>query len=374
MARIVIFSPNYGFKFRLVCESWLIGNAQNGVFNCTRRGAALSYLREPMGESGFVRIALIVVGLLVFAGLGFWLFTSLQDAPQTTSPEMAASDAPTVSQEMSDQPTAPLVPPRFDIVRVDASGEAVVAGSSAPNAEVVLFANGAELATGTATSQGDWVIMVTTPLDAGDQEFSLEMRLPDGRTLKSEQVVVIAVPERPGLLPLVVLGQEGMASRVLQSPGPGISSGALSLDIVDYDESGAVILQGRSAPDTRVRAYVNNERIGDAVSDSQGRWSLTPDQSIRPGVYTLRIDQLSEDGSVTSRVEAPFERVARDVVQMASNQQVIVQPGNSLWRIARNLYGRGLQYTVIYQANADQIRDPDLIYPGQIFEVPTANE
>ena len=327
-----------------------------------------------MGESGFVRIALIVVGLLVFAGLGFWLFTSLQDGPQTTSPEMAASDAPTVSQEMSDQPTAPLVPPRFDIGRVDASGEAVVAGSSAPNAEVVLFANGAELATGTATSQGDWVIMVTTPLDAGDQEFSLEMRLPDGRTLKSEQVVVIAVPERPGLLPLVVLGQEGMASRVLQSPGPGISSGALSLDIVDYDESGAVILQGRSAPDTRVRAYVNNERIGDAVSDSQGRWSLTPDQSIRPGVYTLRIDQLSEDGSVTSRVEAPFERVARDVVQMASNQQVIVQPGNSLWRIARNLYGRGLQYTVIYQANADQIRDPDLIYPGQIFEVPTANE
>lgn len=320
-----------------------------------------------------MRIALIVAGLIIFAGLGFLLFTALQDGPESTPTEAIVSDMPPNADGLSEQP-APLVPPRFDIVRIDASGEAVVAGSSAPNAEVVLFANGVELASGQATAQGDWVIMVTTPLDAGDQEFSLEMRLSDGRTLKSEQVVVMAVPERPGLMPLVVLGQEGMASRVLQSPGPGISSGTLSLDIVDYDESGAVILQGRAASGTRIRAYVNNEGIGDAVADTQGRWSLTPDQSIRPGVYTLRIDQLAEDGSVTSRVEAPFERVARDVVQMASNQQVIVQPGNSLWRIARNLYGRGLQYTVIYQANADQIRDPDLIYPGQIFDVPVATE
>ncbi|MEL7488070.1 MAG: LysM peptidoglycan-binding domain-containing protein, partial [Pseudomonadota bacterium] len=52
----------------------------------------------------------------------------------------------------------------------------------------------------------------------------------------------------------------------------------------------------------------------------------------------------------------------------------IVQPGNSLWRIARRAYGSGFQYTVIYEANADQIRDPDLIYPGQIFEVPEDSE
>ncbi|HCR67353.1 MAG TPA: hypothetical protein DIW38_12725, partial [Oceanicaulis sp.] len=50
--------------------------------------------------------------------------------------------------------------------------------------------------------------------------------------------------------------------------------------------------------------------------------------------------------------------------------RVIVQPGNSLWRIARRLYGEGLQYTVIYEANRDQIRDPNLIYPGQVFSAP----
>ena len=46
---------------------------------------------------------------------------------------------------------------------------------------------------------------------------------------------------------------------------------------------------------------------------------------------------------------------------------------NSLWRISRRVYGAGLRYSVIYQANRDRIRDPNLIYPGQIFVVPTTN-
>lgn len=49
---------------------------------------------------------------------------------------------------------------------------------------------------------------------------------------------------------------------------------------------------------------------------------------------------------------------------------MIVQPGNSLWRIARRTLGGGIHYSEIYQANRDQIRDPNLIYPGQIFTVP----
>ena len=50
--------------------------------------------------------------------------------------------------------------------------------------------------------------------------------------------------------------------------------------------------------------------------------------------------------------------------------RVIIQPGDNLWTIARNIYGKGIRYTVIYEANRDQIRDPDLIYPGQIFTTP----
>ncbi|MFZ5671587.1 MAG: LysM peptidoglycan-binding domain-containing protein, partial [Pseudomonadota bacterium] len=53
--------------------------------------------------------------------------------------------------------------------------------------------------------------------------------------------------------------------------------------------------------------------------------------------------------------------------------KVVIQPGNNLWKLSRVIYGRGINFTVIYDANKEQIRDPDLIYPGQIFAIPNAN-
>ena len=47
-----------------------------------------------------------------------------------------------------------------------------------------------------------------------------------------------------------------------------------------------------------------------------------------------------------------------------------VQPGNTLWAIARERYGEGILYVAVFEANKDLIRDPDLIYPGQIFRLP----
>ena len=56
-------------------------------------------------------------------------------------------------------------------------------------------------------------------------------------------------------------------------------------------------------------------------------------------------------------------------------RSTLVSRGDSLWRISRRVYGRGVRYTVIYEANQQQIRDPARIYPGQMFVVPgeTAN-
>ena len=50
-----------------------------------------------------------------------------------------------------------------------------------------------------------------------------------------------------------------------------------------------------------------------------------------------------------------------------------VQPGNNLWTLAREHYGSGVMYTQIFTANLELIRDPDLIYPGQIFRIPATD-
>lgn len=53
-----------------------------------------------------------------------------------------------------------------------------------------------------------------------------------------------------------------------------------------------------------------------------------------------------------------------------SQNSVIIRRGDTLWQISRRVYGQGVRYTTIYLANDDQIKNPDLIEPGQIFGVP----
>ena len=70
--------------------------------------------------------------------------------------------------------------------------------------------------------------------------------------------------------------------------------------------------------------------------------------------------------------QVPAEQSAAPELASAAPTQVIIQPGNNLWKLSRQIYGKGIMYTVIYEANKDQIRRPELIYPGQIFLTPDA--
>lgn len=146
----------------------------------------------------------------------------------------------------------------------------------------------------------------------------------------------------------------------------------LSIDAVNYDDTGRLSISGHSAPGALIQLYLDNRFLGRAVSDAGGAWSVSPDVRVEPGLYTLRADQVDPTGKVLARVVIPFARSVL-LTEMRPGTFVIVQPGNSLWRLARRAYGSGFEYTVIYQANRDQIGDPDLIYPGQVFALPVAN-
>jgi nucleoid-associated protein YgaU len=266
-----------------------------------------------------------------------------------------------------------LTPPTFDIVRVDAAGTAVVAGRGVADARVSLLANGAHLMDAEVDSRGEWVAIVSDPLPVGAVELALEMSLDDGRTIRSDQVVVVSIPETRDTRPLVILGRPGGASEVLQSPleDEGMEFALLA---IDYDDAGGVIFSGRARPDAGVRVIANGSEVGTTRADGIGRWTLTATSTLPPGRYDLQIDQLDEEGRVTAVLALPFERATPEELAEIGPRSVIVQPGNSLWRIARRLYGSGWQYTVIYAANREQIRDPDLIYPGQIFDAPEAEQ
>jgi nucleoid-associated protein YgaU len=311
-----------------------------------------------------MRVVIIFV-LLVILGFIAWKaaerFNLVEPAPAVET--KTAPNAP----EAPDAEQAPSLP-SFDIVRVDRSGDAVIAGRASPGATVTVYANDAALATATAGADGAWVMTTETPLSAGAVELSLEMKTTDGVVIRSDETIVIYVPEREGDRPLVLKTTPGGATQVLQEPrDPGVGLGPLSLDTIDYDDSGAVIFAGKAEPGRVVQIFADSQFVGQTAAAEDGGWRLTA--SMPPGVYSLQIIQLDESGKPVYAIELPFERASLDDVELRDGK-VIVQPGNSLWRIARRVYGKGVQYTVIYEANADQIRDPDLIYPGQIFELP----
>ncbi len=314
----------------------------------------------------------VIVLLLIVLGFVGWQAAErfgLIEKPAPDQPDTAESDGPASPDASEDAIVEPALP-NFDIVRVDRTGYAVIAGRATPGAEVTVYANGDELAVTEAEIDGSWVVSTDTPLDAGPVELSLEMTTLDGLTVRSEQTVIILVPEQEGDAPRVLRTTPGGATEVLQEPedvGEGL--GPLALDVIDYDDTGAVIFSGRASPGAVVQLFINRQLIGQTQANENGRWMMSPEAIIDPGVYQLLVVQLDENGRPAYAIELPFERASADAIQLRDGR-VVVQPGNSLWRIARRAYGRGAQYTIIYEANADQIRDPDLIYPGQIFDVP----
>ncbi len=175
--------------------------------------------------------------------------------------------------------------------------------------------------------------------------------------------------------PLVVIaGKDGV--KVVQSSKQN-SSQDVSVDAISYDETGEVSLTGRGKPSQIVRIYLNNMPISTAAMDATGQWS-TALSEIDAGIYTLRVDELDKTGNVVSRLETPFKRERREdlaaymtsVDEPARINVVTVQPGNTLWAIARKRYGRGILYVRVFEENKDKIRNPDLIYPGQVFSLP----
>jgi hypothetical protein len=161
-------------------------------------------------------------------------------------------------------------------------------------------------------------------------------------------------------------------THVLQMPSEMGDALALSIDVIDYDDAGRLSIGGKAPPGSTIQLYLNNDLLGRAITGPDGRWWITPERRVEPNVYTLRADQIDDEGKVVARVAIPFAR-SEPLAGLGEDTVVVVQPGNSLWWIARNTYGSGPAYTVIYEANRDQIKDPDLIYPGQVFALPATN-
>ena len=241
------------------------------------------------------------------------------------------------------------------VIEEDAGSDAIVETTVSESAPEAVTEDSTEETT-TAEVEGE----------TGDSEEQSEPVATD-----EEQVVVEVVEDSS---PAVIL-VEGDDVQVLQpaSESPVVMD-QLSISAISYSDDGAVQLAGIS-PAGFLRVYLNNSIVIELIVPEPGEWSAEL-VDVAPGVYTLRIDQIAENGDVLQRVETPFKREEpAKVIEAAQTRRPlvsveVVQPGSTLWAISRENYGSGVLFVRIFEANKDQIRNPDLIYPGQIFDLP----
>jgi len=328
-------------------------------------------------------IFLSIIGAVIVAiaiGLSFILDSddeALGPLPGTATIKAAPGAPPAPGADKADA-----VQPSFDVVRINPEGDTVMAGRAAPGATVRIYDGDKLIGEVQADRRGVWVFVPKSPLAPGSHKLSLKAIGADGTEIASAAEVVLVVPE-PGKdiagrgqvktgLPLAmrVPKNESDAVEILQKPGA--AGGSFTIDAVDYDDGGRLDIVGHATAGDPIHLYLDNGFIGRTTADRRGRWRHRPKDPVAAGVYTLRADRVGPGGKVLARVEVHFARSA-PLTGIQPGSLIVVRPGNSLWRIARQTYGTGFKYTVIYEANKKQIKSADLIYPGQVFQMPPVN-
>ncbi|MGO4704448.1 LysM peptidoglycan-binding domain-containing protein [Microvirga sp. 2MCAF38] len=244
-------------------------------------------------------------------------------------------------------------------------------------------------------------------------------------TAPDKPTVLLSNPEPPenkqnkeAAVPAPPQAQETPEKPPVQAAGPRPE---IKIATVETEDSGRLFVSGEAAPGATVRLYLNDTFIAPGGAGGDGKVSFAIGRGMKPGDYRVRLDDVDPvSGAVKSRAEVPFtvppaqmaatepapaspatpggsqtpSQTAQQTPGLAANSAstgaatdtkalppgtvvipdvttAIVSRGDNLWRISRRTYGEGNRFTVIYNANQDQIRNPDLIYPGQIFVLPS---
>ncbi|HWY83849.1 MAG TPA: Ig-like domain-containing protein [Roseiarcus sp.] len=291
--------------------------------------------------------------------------------------------------------------PAFDVVNVDPSGEAVIAGRAAPNAKVELHDGGKTIAEATADAAGQFVI-IPPALAPGDHSLSLAAGDDKAQQAISSTVAVSVPAQEAKVAAAAPANPNGRAPsalgmRTLATPS-SVNGSRVAIQSVEAYAVGGLVAKGSAEPNATVRLYLNQADLAEAKTQSDGRWSLTIQRGMSPGVYVMRADEIGHgDASVVASANTPFDypeaaaptsptapipastsaeqssapSPADPVVGSIQTKRVVT--GHTLWALSQSYYGDPTRYPAIVEANRAQIHNPNVIFPGQVFVVPKSD-
>jgi nucleoid-associated protein YgaU len=259
---------------------------------------------------------------------------------ETAAP--AAGDAPAVAQDVAQAPSADQAPTaeqhaqaehqiRIEAVEIEGS-KVFVAGSASAGRLVRVYADDALLGENRSSAGDRFLVEAERDIAVGDHIIRADLIGERGDVLAR---AVVPFEREPGTFVAAVAPQEGQASTTAAPPSSS------------QDAPAATSLQ---AP-TETAAAPATQPVETGPAGTGAGSAATSTDAAQP-----------QTAAASQAATAPKLEPAASAV--------IIRRGDSLWRISRRIYGRGVRYSTIYLANQDQIRNPDRIWPGQVFAVP----
>jgi hypothetical protein len=252
--------------------------------------------------------------------------------------------------------------PEFDIVRIEKDGGIVIAGRWLANNTISVMVNGRIIATQETNPYGEFVYAPQHKWDAGNYTIVLVGGEPEVKS--SEKVFVYISENGPENSVSLLMTKDG--STLLQMPTV-LNDNDLTVSKIDYLSSGRIVVTGDGMPRLRVSLSLNDEYIGFARVSDHKHFGLGADVGeLKTGQeYSLTIRMHDGDGRTVSSVTQKFT-----MPEMTGDDDTYytVRRGDCLWIIARNFMRRGILFSII--ADRNNIKNPDLIYPNQLLQVP----
>lgn len=123
---------------------------------------------------------------------------------------------------------------------------------------------------------------------------------------------------------------------------------------------------GRLLYDTNMKVSLENYTVTeDATKGPDVTVSITLKQYISYSTKTVTVVKPKPEKKPVVQ-----QKKKRETSSAPKVKTYTVKSGDCLWNIAKKYYGNGAQYTKIYNANKGKIKNPNLIYPGQVLTIP----
>ncbi|MBF0268438.1 MAG: LysM peptidoglycan-binding domain-containing protein [Alphaproteobacteria bacterium] len=282
----------------------------------------------------------------------------MADSPQFLKPPtpLEPSQARPAGQQGEAQPSGPDQPPVFDVVRINPKGDTLIAGRASPGAEVTILDGEKVVGKVMADNRGEWVFIPREPLSPGKRHLKLSATTSKGVVLESAVQAEMVVPTR----------DDGAGSQGGGEPGRG----NLSMDLIEDEKSGHLALSGQATPKGTLQIFLDNRLLGRVEADAKGRWALKNPLAVADSkMHVFRADELGVEGRVQARIELPYMR--EELMEDFARPNVWqVKSGQTLEKIALEVYGDKAAAKAIYEVNKNQLRTPSSLVPGQILFLP----